>query len=98
MAGPLGAGPRRRCLVSGLVAIVAIILMIHFARQNAPRRRWQGLMRESGFSPEDREELERRLAAVEQLEGRVLELENRLDFAERLLTSRSQSDVSAETH
>jgi hypothetical protein len=36
--------------------------------------------------------LEERTAMLEQLEGRVAELENRLDFAERLLAERRQAD------
>jgi hypothetical protein len=52
------------------------------------RDRWRN--RDAGvLSPTDLADIDRRLASVELLEARVLELENRLDFTERLLTSQS---------
>jgi hypothetical protein len=41
------------------------------------------------------EETKARLALVDQLETRVSELENRLDFTERLLAERSATSNSA---
>jgi len=60
-----------------------------FMRNHMARRRWAG----EGEGGRVNELLERDAARdgeLEQLRTRVNELENRLDFAERLLTSRSE--------
>ncbi len=45
--------------------------------------------------PDLPEEFQTRLAAVDQLETRVAELESRLDFAERLLAERRTPELSS---
>ncbi|HEU4648797.1 MAG TPA: hypothetical protein VFS33_07020 [Gemmatimonadales bacterium] len=47
-------------------------------------------------SPQLDEGVRARLELVEQLESRVTELENRLDFAERLLAGRHATDPAAQ--
>jgi BMFP domain-containing protein YqiC len=42
------------------------------------------------------EETRARLAAVDQLEARVSELENRLDFTERLLAERTSPTINSD--
>jgi hypothetical protein len=55
-----------------------------------PHRYRRGRFREERGSPgELDEEIRARLAVVDQLEARVSELENRLDFTERLLAERT---------
>ena len=58
------------------------------------RRQWD---RNDGMTEEEetrlRQELEDQRAHSESLEVRVAELENRLDFTERLLTSRGEASV-----
>lgn len=77
-------------VVSMLVLVFAFTMVMKVTRQDGRwRRRNRGLFDDQGPSPDELAEIERRLANVEQLENRVLELENRLDFAERLLTSRT---------
>jgi hypothetical protein len=82
----------RRCgmsfsVPSLLVVILGFVLIMRMTRQ-VRRDRWRN--RDAGvLSPTDLADIDRRLASVELLEARVLELENRLDFTERLLTSQS---------
>jgi hypothetical protein len=58
--------------------------------------RWTGWFRRGSGAewlardPREVNRLDARLAVLEQLEGRVAELENRLDFTERLLAQRSE--------
>ena len=70
--------------------IFAFVLVMNVLKQGRiGRRRYQLRFGGTEMSGEELADIERRLASVEQLENRVLELENRLDFAERLLTSRT---------
>ncbi len=79
-----------------MMLIFGFIVVMNLTRGGHRRRRWERLQRESSpVSAGDFVDLERRLATVEQLEARVLELENRLDFTERLLTSRSEPGARA---
>lgn len=55
-------------------------------------RRWEREARPA--QAELDEETRARLAMVDQLESRVSELENRLDFTERLLSERSTSSTA----
>lgn len=81
--------------MSILALVFGFVLVMNLLNQGRRRRD------RFGFGPAEasREELadiERRLGSVEQLESRVLELENRLDFAERLLTSRTGQTTEAQ--
>lgn len=49
----------------------------------------------SGLTPEELDELQARLGHVESLEGRIAELEERLDFAERLLSQPQEQQPGA---
>lgn len=75
--------------MSVLALIFAFVLIMNVVNQGRRNRRYQLRFGGSAGNAEELADLERRLASVEQLETRVLELENRLDFAERLLTSRT---------
>lgn len=67
-----------------LVLVFGCVLLMNLFRHG---RRWRWERHDAGaLSSAELAEIERRLASVEQLEARVLELENRLDFTERLLT------------
>jgi hypothetical protein len=69
------------------------------------RRRWRHLPRSRKFrhraeevadrDPEMMSELESQRNYIGELESRVAELENRLDFTERMLSSRHQSESAA---
>lgn len=60
-----------------------------------PRHRKCARQRDAlGNRQEPDDETRARLAAVDQLESRVSELENRLDFTERLLADRAAADSS----
>lgn len=84
-------------VVSMLVLVFAFTMVMNVTRQGGRwRRRNRGFLDDQGPSAEELAEIERRLASVEQLETRVLELENRLDFAERLLTSRTGQGSEAQ--
>ncbi|HET7600938.1 MAG TPA: hypothetical protein VFK09_11625 [Gemmatimonadales bacterium] len=73
--------------------LVPLLLMLFFWGPLGRRRRheWYGARRVDrgpGSVRELDEAVRARLALVDQLEARVAELENRLDFAERLLAGR----------
>jgi hypothetical protein len=75
-----------------LVLVFGFVLLMNLTRHG---RRWRWEQRSAGaLSSAELAEIERRLAAVEQLEARVLELENRLDFTERLLTQQASHRTS----
>lgn len=74
--------------MSILVLVFAFAVVMNLINQGRRRRDRFGFGG-AGVSREELADIERRLGSVEQLESRVLELENRLDFAERLLTSRT---------
>lgn len=60
-----------------------------------PHRYRRGRLRDEGGSVRElNEEIRARLAVVDQLEARVSELENRLDFTERLLAERTATSNS----
>lgn len=69
-----------------LMLVFGFVVVMNLTRQGR-RNRWR--RDAGGLSAAELADIERRLASVEQLETRVLELENRLDFTERLLTSQS---------
>lgn len=75
--------------IVAVVALVFVLSMFRFRVGGRLRGRGRDFFSETVASAEEVAELERRVAGMEQLEARVLELENRLDFAERLLTSRT---------
>jgi hypothetical protein len=56
---------------------------------------WEERRRSPAAPPPLDEGVRARLELVEQLESRVTELENRLDFTERLLAGRSATDPAA---
>jgi hypothetical protein len=75
---------------------------VHYGRRRARRysRHWGAdLDREDDDDPSRkqldafREELDSRLAEIDTLHGRVAELENRLDFTERLLAERHEQPL-----
>lgn len=67
------------------------------------RRRWEHPRRsrrsrqleDAAVSPELANEVEAQRTYISDLEARVAELENRLDFTERLLSTRHQSESAA---
>lgn len=62
------------------------------------RRSGWGRYRDSRAAPRSREvdeSIRARLELVDQLEARVAELENRLDFTERLLADRKESKIES---
>ncbi|HEX2449843.1 MAG TPA: hypothetical protein VHJ69_01810 [Gemmatimonadales bacterium] len=69
------------------------ILMFFWFAPHRRHRRWERDPRPVRAEPD--EETKARLALVDQLETRVSELENRLDFTERLLAERSATSNSA---
>lgn len=76
-----------------LVAIVAMVVgsIILFPLVRALARRVEGRSMESG-AREELDQMHERLITLEGLETRVLELENRVEFSERLLTRQSGED------
>ena len=60
------------------------------------RKRFEGGSPSPALPPEELDVMNARLAAVELLEARVAELEERLDFAERLL-ARAQEPVALQS-
>lgn len=67
------------------VGMIFWLLPLFIALMILRRRRWE---RWSPAPPRDRE-LEEQRAYLESLESRVLQLEERLDFTERLLATRA---------
>jgi hypothetical protein len=79
----------------GMWWIPMLVLLVIMLRRRGPGWRW----RRSGWDDRPRnttgtleldEGVRARLELVEQLESRVTELENRLDFTERLLAQRQE--------
>lgn len=70
------------------VALMAALRLFGGGRRRW-RRGWGRIPAEDNLSPEEQATLESRLSLVERLETRVNELENRLDFTERLLAGKS---------
>jgi hypothetical protein len=75
-----------------LFLVFGVIAILNWSRYG---RRWRHRPwgRGSDDSAQERAALEARLASVERLEARVDELENRLDFAERLIARRETHAV-----
>lgn len=73
-----------------VVSIVAVKVLVPVARALA--RRLEGKVGDPELRAEV-DDLHERLAAVEQSQARVAELEDRLEFAERLLAQRRESDA-----
>ena len=71
--------------------IVPMMLFFWWGPRCRARDRHRGAQRDR-MEPD--EEMRTRLAAVDQLEARVSELENRLDFTERLLAERTAPESS----
>jgi len=69
------------------------LMMFFWWGPHGRRHRWERNTRPAA-RPELDEETRARLAMVDQLETRVSELENRLDFTERLLAGRSTSSTA----
>lgn len=77
-------------IVLGFLATTAIVL---YPLMRALGRRLEG--RAPGLDPETRAELDQfreRVAELEGMQHRVLELEERVDFAERLLSQRREAE------
>lgn len=81
-------------LFTGMM-LVGVVLILRGPVGRALARRIDGTAGQSeGLSPVEAEELRHRVAELEQQQVRLLELEERLDFAERLLANpRGQSRV-----
>ena len=60
-----------------------------------PRKRKRRELEEAAGNPELAAEVEAQRTYIGDLEARVAELENRLDFTERLLSSRHHSETTA---
>ena len=76
-------------MVLGIVAGATIIL---WPLMRAIARRIEGRGRESAALREEIDHLRARLAEVDAVQSRLGELEERLDFAERMLAQRSEPD------
>jgi hypothetical protein len=74
-----------------LFIVVGVMAIINWSRHG---RRWprrhRSFQSAQDHSGADLAALESRLSTVEALEARVAELENRLDFAERLMAGRGE--------
>jgi len=75
-----------------VLAIVAGTTIIFWPLMRAIARRIEGRGRESTALREEIEQLRARLAEVDAVQGRLGELEERLDFAERMLAQRTEPD------
>jgi hypothetical protein len=83
-------------LLRYLLVFLGIVAVIRFSRGGRRwRRRWESFPPDQARSPQELVAIENRLATVERLEARVAELENRLDFAERLMATRPMSEIPA---
>jgi hypothetical protein len=88
MAGSAATGGHEEVGISLVVA--GSLGLLAWRRQRAVRR---GIVAQSGEYQADRvAELEQRVAHLEAEQGRVLELEERLDFTERLLTRQRERE------
>ena len=89
VAGSAATGGHQEVGISLVVA--ASLGLLAWRRQRAVRR---GIVMTSGeYNAESVAELEHRIARLEVEQGRVLELEERLDFAERLLTQHREREA-----
>lgn len=81
----------------GVAAIMAVIgvVQIVVARLVPPgyrRRSWRGWAGRGGEPSVESEEMQAKLAELEELKHRVGELEERVDFAERLLARQREGE------
>jgi hypothetical protein len=89
VASTATSGGREEVPISLVVA--GSLGLLAWRRQRAVRR---GIVTASGeYKSERVAELEQRVAQLEAEQGRVLELEERLDFAERLLAQHREREV-----
>jgi hypothetical protein len=73
--------------------LVGVVLILRGPVGRALARRIDGTAGQSeGISPAEADELRHRVSELEQQQGRLAELEERLDFAERLLANPPTSD------
>jgi len=87
-AAAAGAARQDEGIVIGLV-VAASLVILGWRRSRAPR---QGPGTESGeFRGERLAELEQRMLELEGQQGRMLELEERLDFTERMLAQQRET-------
>ncbi len=56
------------------------------------KRRFEGKLETTGFPPEELDAIHARLDAADALEARVAELEERADFAERMLVEKGEPE------
>ena len=70
----------------------AVVLILRGPLGRALARRIEGQAGATAVAPAELEELRLRLEEVEQQLGRVHELEERLDFSERLLAQQREQD------
>jgi len=79
----------------GVVATVIFFLQVAAARllpRNYKRRSMKEMMHGEGPSAAELEELQGRLNELDELKRHVAELEERVDFTERLLAQKRESD------
>lgn len=76
--------------VTAALLIGAVLILGPLARALARRIEGRG---HAGLQPEELEHLRERAADVDDLRTRVMELEERLDFAERMLAQRPQESA-----
>ena len=77
--------------ISVISISIALVLILRGPLGRALGRRLEGNSGPDADLQHRVEELETRLLAAEQVEGRLAEVEERLDFAERLLASEKKS-------
>jgi hypothetical protein len=80
-----------------LLLALGVIAIINWSRRGSRWRLRHRSFRSADRSSSDLAALEARLSTVESLELRVAELENRLDFAERLIAGRQPPALSRES-
>jgi hypothetical protein len=66
-----------------------------FALIGTVSKRASGRRELPAIAPEELDDIRARLAEVDQMHGRIAELEDRLDFAERLLAQRKEPEKIA---
>ena len=73
-----------------IAAVVGLAFILHGPIGKALARRLEGRGVADGLTPGELEELRGRVAESDELRARVAELEERLDFAERLIAQQRE--------